>query len=148
MTYNAVLCGCGAMAKGWLRAVRDTPHIKDAIEIVGLVDLDRATAEALATEFNLQQAVIGTDLEVVLAETRPDILLDVVIPNARHSVVSAGLAVMISMESLVTDDLRVLGSEEGFPALPSMNLHLLRNPQMTSPITDCLAEYIVEGFRL
>jgi len=92
VTYNAVLCGCGAMAKGWLRAVRDTPHIKDAIEIVGLVDLDRATAEALATEFNLQQAVIGTDLEVVLAETRPNILLDVVIPNARHSVVSAGLA--------------------------------------------------------
>ncbi|MCF5053220.1 LysR family transcriptional regulator [Pseudomonas syringae] len=67
---------------------------------------------------------------------------------AIQAVVSAGLAVMISMESLVTDDLRVLGSEEGFPALPSMNLHLLRNPQMTSPITDCLAEYIVEGFRL
>jgi len=64
------------------------------------------------------------------------------------AVVSAGLAAMICMESLVTEDLRVLGSDEGFPALPSMNLHLLRNPQMTSPITECLAEYIVEGFRL
>ena len=64
------------------------------------------------------------------------------------AVVSAGLAAMICMESLVTDDLRVLGSDEGFPARPSMNLHLLRNPQMTSPITECLAEYIVEGFRL
>jgi DNA-binding transcriptional LysR family regulator len=64
------------------------------------------------------------------------------------AVVTAGLAAMICMESLVTEDLRVLGSDEGFPALPSMNLHLLRNPQMTSPITECLAEYIVEGFRL
>ncbi|WLH70156.1 LysR family transcriptional regulator [Pseudomonas sp. FP2309] len=67
---------------------------------------------------------------------------------AIQAVVSAGLAVMISMESLVTQDLRVLGSNEGFPPLPSMNLHLLRNPAMTSPITDCLAEYILEGFRL
>ncbi len=64
------------------------------------------------------------------------------------AVVSAGLAAMICMESLVTEDLRVLGSDEVFPALPSMNLHLLRNPQMTSPITECLAEYIIEGFRL
>jgi hypothetical protein len=62
-------------------------------------------------------------------------------------VVNAGLAVMVSMESLVTEDLRVLGKDEGLPPLPSMNLHLLRNPQMNSPITDCLAEYIIEGFR-
>jgi hypothetical protein len=55
---------------------------------------------------------------------------------------------MISMESLVTEDLRVLGNEEGFPPLPSMNLHLLRNPLMASPITECLAEYIIEGFKL
>ena len=67
---------------------------------------------------------------------------------AIQAVVSAGLAVMISMQSLVADDLRVLGSDEGLPPLPSMNLHLLRNPQMTSPITECLAEYIIEGFKL
>ncbi|MPR03879.1 LysR family transcriptional regulator [Pseudomonas sp. MAFF 212408] len=67
---------------------------------------------------------------------------------AIQAVVNAGLAVMVCMESLLTDDLRVLGSDEGFPPLPSMNLHLLRNPGMTSPITECLADYIVEGFRL
>lgn len=67
---------------------------------------------------------------------------------AIQAVVSAGLAAMICMESLVTDDLRILGSDEGFPPLPSMNLHLLRNPHITSPITECLAEYILEGFRV
>ncbi|QOQ72859.1 LysR family transcriptional regulator [Pseudomonas poae] len=67
---------------------------------------------------------------------------------AIQAVVSAGLAITVSMESLVTEDLRVLGSEEGFPPLPSVDLRLLRNPAMASPITDCLAEYILEGFRL
>ena len=92
MTYNAVLCGCGAMAKGWLRALQATPEMRDAVRIVGLVDLDRATAEAIAAEFNIQNAVIGTDLESVLTDTKPDILFDVVIPVARHSVVKTGLA--------------------------------------------------------
>lgn len=68
--------------------------------------------------------------------------------SAIQAVVNAGLAVMVSMESLVTEDLRILGRDEGFPPLPSMNLHLLRNTRMNSPITDCLAEYIIEGFRL
>ncbi|KQO83806.1 Gfo/Idh/MocA family oxidoreductase [Rhizobium sp. Leaf262] len=92
MTYNAVLCGCGAMAKGWFRALQATPQMQEAVRIVGLVDLDRATAEALAAEFNIQNAVIGTDLESVLTETKPDILFDVVIPVARHSVVKIGLS--------------------------------------------------------
>ncbi|MGY2273279.1 MULTISPECIES: LysR family transcriptional regulator [Pseudomonas] len=68
--------------------------------------------------------------------------------SAIQAVVNAGLAVMVSMESLVTEDLRILGRDEGFPPLPSMNLHLLRNTRMNSPITDCLADYIIEGFRL
>jgi DNA-binding transcriptional LysR family regulator len=67
---------------------------------------------------------------------------------AIQAVVGSGLAVMVSMEGLVTDDLRILGSDEGFPPLPSMSLRLLRNPAMASPITECLAEYILEGFRL
>ncbi|MGY2377253.1 LysR family transcriptional regulator [Pseudomonas sp. SDO524_S393] len=67
---------------------------------------------------------------------------------AIQAVVSSGLAITASMESLVTDDLRILDSAEGFPPLPSVNLRLLRNPGMTSPITDCLAEYILEGFKL
>jgi predicted dehydrogenase len=80
------------MAKGWLRALQSTPEMREAVTIVGLVDLDRTTAEALAAEFNIQNAVIGTDLPIVLKETGADILFDVVIPVARHSVVRTGLA--------------------------------------------------------
>ncbi|MDO3444875.1 Gfo/Idh/MocA family protein [Agrobacterium sp. V1] len=91
MTFNAVLCGCGAMAKGWLRAIQSTPEIAGAIRIAGLVDLNEGTARALAEEFGLVDAVIGTDLREVLAQTKADILFDVVIPQARFAVVAAGI---------------------------------------------------------
>ena len=90
--YKAVLCGCGAMAKGWLRALAGDPVLKSRVEIVGLVDLDRTTAEALALEFALTDAAIGTDLPLMLTETQPQLVFDVVIPAARRAVVSAALA--------------------------------------------------------
>lgn len=92
MTYNVVLCGCGAMAKGWLRAVQSTPDLRDALSLVGLVDLDLNVARALADAFNLGPVTIGTDLREVLQKTRADIVFDVVIPAARHSVVRTALA--------------------------------------------------------
>lgn len=92
MTLNAVICGCGAMAKGWLRAIVSSPELSSAIRITGLVDLHQETAERLAQEFNLSSAVIGTNLAEVLSTTNADILFDIVVPAARFSVVSIGLA--------------------------------------------------------
>lgn len=89
---RAVVCGCGAMARGWLRALAETPALKDAVEIVGLVDLDLSTAEALAQEFSLADAVIGNDLNRVLQTTQPDLVFDIVVPSARHDVVRIALA--------------------------------------------------------
>lgn len=63
------------MAKGWLRAIQSSPEIAGEIRIAGLVDLNEGTARALAEEFALTGAVIGTDLRAVLAETKADILL-------------------------------------------------------------------------
>lgn len=61
--------------KGWLRAVQSTPDLKATLKVVGLVDLNPDTAKALASEFDLGQAVIGTDLRAVLEETKADIVL-------------------------------------------------------------------------
>jgi DNA-binding transcriptional LysR family regulator len=68
--------------------------------------------------------------------------------SAIMAVVSAGLAVTAQLESLITPDLRILGEAEGLPQLPSASIVLLRNPQSVSPITECLAEHIADGFRL
>lgn len=88
---RAVVCGCGAMAKGWLRALAGTPALQDAVKIVGLVDLDLGAAEALAREFSITDAVIGGELSAVLKTTRPDLVFDIVVPSARHDVVSTAL---------------------------------------------------------
>jgi predicted dehydrogenase len=79
------------MSRGWLSAISEHPLLRGKVRVVGLVDLDRATAEARAAEFGLGDAVIGTDLDAVLAQTRPDLLFDVVIPAARADVVATGL---------------------------------------------------------
>ncbi|MBB3963141.1 Gfo/Idh/MocA family oxidoreductase [Rhizobium metallidurans] len=91
MTLNAVLCGCGAMSKGWLRAIKETPALAAEIEVKGLVDVNPAAAEKLAEEFGLSGAVIGTDLADVIAKSKADIVFDVVIPTARFDVVSTAL---------------------------------------------------------
>jgi predicted dehydrogenase len=79
------------MSRGWLKAIAETPSLRDRITIVGLNDLDRAAAERLASEFGLNGAAIGSDLAALLDETRPDLLFDVVVPVARHDVVALGL---------------------------------------------------------
>ncbi|MBJ3785263.1 Gfo/Idh/MocA family protein [Devosia sediminis] len=91
MVFRAVLVGCGGMSKGWLTAITTHPLLKGRIEVVGLVDLDRSTAAARAAEFGLSDVAIGTDLGAVLAETRPDLLFDVVVPVARARVVETAL---------------------------------------------------------
>lgn len=67
---------------------------------------------------------------------------------AISAVVTAGLAVTAQLESLLTSDLRVIGEAERMPQLPLASIVLLRNPKNTSPITECLADHIAEGFRL
>ena len=89
--FRAVVVGCGAMSKGWLRAIAENPDLAGRISVVGLVDIDQARAQALADEFGLSQAKVGADLEGMLAALNPDIVFDVVVPPARRGVVTAAL---------------------------------------------------------
>lgn len=91
MTLKAVLCGCGAMAHGWMRALQTTPGLAEAIAIVGLVDLDRSVARSLAETFGLTDVVVDTDLDRVLEATGAELLFDIVVPSARKAVVASGL---------------------------------------------------------
>jgi len=87
MELKAALVGCGAMSRAWLQAAAKIPDLR----IVGVADLDAERARRRAGEFSLKDPVIAGDVHALLAESRPDILFDVVLPSARHEVVSAGL---------------------------------------------------------
>ena len=88
MELKAALVGCGAMSRAWLQAAAKIPDLR----IVGLADLDSARAEGRAREFGLKDAVIARDADRLIEQCKPDLLFDVVVPSARHGVVSAGLA--------------------------------------------------------
>ena len=92
MDFRAVIVGCGHMAKGWIKALHSTPELRGAVAIVGLVDLNLDAAKSLQTEFGLEQAVVGTDLEAILNTTSPHLLFDVTVPTARLKCVLTGLA--------------------------------------------------------
>ncbi len=89
MTPNAkaVLVGAGAMSRKWLDCIKT----HGGVDIVGIVDLNTANAEARAAEQGIAPD-IGTDLKSMLSKHNPDIVLDVAIPAARHSIVSTALA--------------------------------------------------------
>jgi DNA-binding transcriptional LysR family regulator len=68
--------------------------------------------------------------------------------SAIMAAVSAGLAITAQLQSLITNDLQIIGEAEGMPALPSASTVLLRNSNTQTPVSETLAEQIVEGFRL
>lgn len=84
---RAVLVGCGGMSGEWFKSAAKI----EGLRIVGVVDIDVNRAAARAKEFNLADAVAGTDVATVLSQTKPDVVFDVVVPPARHAVVAAAL---------------------------------------------------------
>ena len=83
---KAVLVGCGAMSEAWLGPARET-----GVELVGLVDIDPDRARQRARQFDLDGVAIGTDLDAMLAQTKPDVVFDVVVPSARREIVLTAL---------------------------------------------------------
>ena len=85
---NVVLVGCGAMSKAWLDAAKEVPNIA----VVGLVDLDPDRARTRAREYGLNGVAIGTNLDAVLDQTKPQAVFDVVVPAARREVAFSALS--------------------------------------------------------
>ena len=61
-----------------------------------------------------------------------------------HAVVLAGLGVTVGLSVSLPAGLRLLGPEDGMPALPDLEIALLRHPGAAA---EALAEHIRAGFR-
>ena len=88
-TRKALLVGAGGMGKGWGHNLKN--HAEQ-VEIVGWVDIRAEAAAAAADEIKLSGVWTGSDLGKALAETKPDFVVDVTIPEAHHDVTIQSLA--------------------------------------------------------
>jgi predicted dehydrogenase len=88
MELQAVLVGCGLMSRRWLEAAARI----EGLTIVGLVDIDVSRARSRADEFGLSNSVVGSDLGQVLSTTKPQLVFDVVVPDARFDIVQTAFS--------------------------------------------------------
>ena len=62
--------------------------------------------------------------------------------------VRAGLGVTALPEESLAPGLRMLGEAEGLPALPDLEMRLVRVSRRRAPALDALEAHLVEAFRL
>lgn len=82
---KAILAGCGAMSREWLRCAQEL-----GIEVAALVDVSPEAAEARAKEFNLTGPIFRA-LPEAIAAVPAEILFDCTIPAAHLEVSGMGL---------------------------------------------------------
>jgi predicted dehydrogenase len=84
---RVVQIGAGSMGRGWLRNVRDN----DDVELVGVADLDVATAKAALEDLGVAGVPVATTLEDFLGDSSVDAVIDVTVPDAHHAVTMEAL---------------------------------------------------------
>lgn len=75
------------MGRGWIEHALKNP----GIQLVGLVDMHRPTAEAAVEKFQLDPAIVFDTLADALAKTNAQAVFDVTVPTAHESVVIEAL---------------------------------------------------------
>ncbi len=92
---RALLVGAGGMGKGWGKNLKQHG---DLATLAGWVDLRDGAAAAAADELELSGVATGTDLAKLIADIRPDFVIDVTIPEAHRDVtvmaLNAGVPVL------------------------------------------------------
>lgn len=74
------------MGARWATALSASP-LRERVQLVGLVDVDLALAQAVRSANGLSGAAIGTDLGTVLLAARPEVVFDVAVPSVRRHIV-------------------------------------------------------------
>jgi predicted dehydrogenase len=79
---KALLVGAGGMGQNWAKTLRDY----DEVETVGWMDIRAGAAGEAIEKLELPGVKPFDDLAKALAETRPDFLVDVTVPEAHRDV--------------------------------------------------------------
>jgi len=85
-TYKTVVVGAGGISNAWF------PHLKtEGFEVVGIVDINPEAAKAKKREHGLDCAT-GTGIASMLRRVKPEVVVDLTIPDAHCRVTCAALA--------------------------------------------------------
>jgi len=100
---KTVVVGCGEMARGWVRHAVEL----DTVELVGLVDLNRDAAVAMADRFELSHALVFGLLKDAVTATGAEAVFDVTVPAAHDKVTVEALQLGCHVlgEKPMSDDL-------------------------------------------
>lgn len=75
---RVIVAGAGGMGRAWLRTVQESAEV----DLVGLVEIDAATARTAIEEFGLTDVVTGSDLAAVAGPAAAQAVIDVTPPAA------------------------------------------------------------------
>lgn len=91
---NGLIVGAGGMGRGWGKNLLECPDT----DICGWVDINAEAAGSAAHELQIAGLYVGDDFGKAIAETSPDFVVDVTIPEAHHDVtvmaLNAGIPVI------------------------------------------------------
>jgi predicted dehydrogenase len=79
---RVALVGAGNMGRNWLRLLHESP----SVELVGIVDLDDATAREAAASIGRSELALARSITGLRAETALDAVVNVTVPGAHHAV--------------------------------------------------------------
>src|SRR5271165_7015547 len=86
--FKALLVGAGYMGQAWARTLREC----ESVDIAGWMDVRSGAVEEAIGKLQLTGVPAYDDLPNAIAETRPDFLVDVTIPEAHRDVTIAALS--------------------------------------------------------
>ncbi|MDR6684588.1 putative dehydrogenase [Arthrobacter sp. 1088] len=86
---RVVVVGAGGMGRAWLRTVEASP----LVELVGIVDLDLATAAEAAASLGRPTLPVGAGTAALASDVGAQAVINVTVPVAHHPVTTEALAV-------------------------------------------------------
>jgi DNA-binding transcriptional LysR family regulator len=118
----------------WITSTRYTPHRQDPLPVA-------LAAEHCNWRLAAIRALEGSGRRYRMAYRSATQI-------GSHAPVLAGLAVTVSTTSWLPEGLRPVRPEEGLPALPEFGILMLKGADARQPVTDALASYIADTFKV
>jgi len=142
-SLKVVQVGCGGIANAWMRAIES---LDGGVEVVGLVDLDRAQAQKLAETHELPESLIFGSLKEAVSATGAEAVFDTTVPAAHAPVTIEALSLGCHVlgEKPMSDELEP-AKRMVAAAKAAGRLYAVTQTRRPLPQAICVAEFLHSG---